>query len=157
VADAVATKLAEVAPNDATAFRARADELGGQLAALDEQFRAGLADCRRRTIVTSHAAFGYLADRYGLEQVPISGLSPEEEPSPARVARVEDLVRGEGVTTIFYETLVSPRVARAMAADLGVDTAVLDPIEGVADPDTDDYFSLMRDNLAALRTANGCP
>jgi zinc transport system substrate-binding protein len=106
--------------------------------------------------VTSHAAFGYLAARYRLEQVPISGLAPDAEPSPSQIKAVADAVRTHGVTTIFFEPLVSPKAAQSLAADLGVGTAVLDPVEGLAHPAAADYFSVMRANLAALRKALSC-
>jgi zinc transport system substrate-binding protein len=157
ISQAVADELAEIVPDRANAVQDRADELIAELNALDEDFESGLAQCERRVFVTSHEAFGYLADRYDLEQVGISGLSPDAEPSPARLAEVQEVVRAEGVTTIFYETLVSPKVAETMAEDLGLATAVLDPIEGLTDDSADeDYVTLMRANLDALRKANGC-
>ncbi len=157
VADAIADRLGELLPDRADALRDRADELERELDDLDEEFRSGLAECKRRTFVTSHAAFGYLAHRYDLEMVSIAGIEPDAEPSPARVAEVQRLVQNEGLTTIFYERLVSPAVAESLAADLGVTTAVLDTIEGLTDETADDdYFSLMRANLDALREANGC-
>ena len=106
--------------------------------------------------MTSHAAFGYLADRYGLNQVAVGGLDPEQEPSPKRIADVATYVRQHGVTTIYFETLVSPKVARTVAAETGARTAVLDPIEGLAEGSTATYLTLMRDNLAALRSGLGC-
>ncbi len=157
IAEAVAERLATIAPARADGFRARADELMDELNALDEEYRSRLANCERRVVVTSHAAFGYLAHRYDLEFVGISGLDPDAEPSPARLAEVQQVVRDEGVTTIFHERLVSPAVAEALANDLGVETAVLDPIEGLTDDTADqDYLSLMRANLDALEEANGC-
>jgi zinc transport system substrate-binding protein len=137
------------------AGRAVADELG----ALDREFRNGLAHCRRHEIVTSHAAFGYLADRYGLDQVPLAGLSPEVEPSPQDFQRLVDEVRRTGATTVFSETLVSPRLAETIAREAGAATAVLDPIEGLTGDEVDageDYVSRMRWNLATLRKALGC-
>jgi zinc transport system substrate-binding protein len=157
ISQAVADELAEVVPDRTDAVQDRADELIAELNALDEEFDSGLAQCERRVFVTSHEAFGYLADRYDLEQVGISGLSPDAEPSPARLAEVQEVVQAEGVTTIFYETLVSPKVAETMAEDLDLATAVLDPIEGLTDDTADeDYLTLMRANLDALRKANGC-
>ena len=157
IAQTVADELAEIVPDRADALQDRADELVAELNALDEEFESGLAQCERRVFVTSHEAFGYLADRYDLEQVGISGLSPDAEPSPARLAEVQEVVQAEGVTTIFYETLVSPKVAETMAEDLDLATAVLDPIEGLTDETADeDYVTLMRANLDALRKANGC-
>jgi len=156
VATAVGGVLAEADPAHADDYRAHAATLADELTALDRELADGLSRCERREFVTSHAAFGYLARRYGLEQVPISGLAPEAEPTPARIREVATLVEARGVTTIFYETLVSPKVAETLAADLGVRTAVLDPVEGLAAGSSGDYLSVMRDNLAALRTANGC-
>jgi zinc transport system substrate-binding protein len=138
---------------------AAADRLVAELKALDRQFRDGLADCERREIVTSHAAFGYLADAYELEQVALSGLSPEAEPSARAVESLVDEVKALGATTIFFETLVSPRLAQTVAREAGAETAVLDPLEGLsADRIADgaDYFSIMRENLRALRKGLGC-
>jgi zinc transport system substrate-binding protein len=157
IAQAVADRLAEISPEQAEAFQSRADELAQQLTDLDQEYSSRLADCERRAFVTSHAAFGYLAHRYDLEMVGMSGIDPEAEPSPARLVEVQRVVQDEGVTTIFYERLVNPAVAEALANDIGVRTAVLDPIEGLTDETADeDYFSLMRANLDALEEANGC-
>jgi len=133
--------------------------LVARLRALDREYRRGLARCRRRELVTSHDAFGYLADRYRLRQIAATGLTPEAEPSPRDLERVTDAVRSTGATTVFTETLVSPRVAETVAREAGATTAVLDPIEGLTSDEADrgdDYFTLMRANLAALRQALGC-
>jgi zinc transport system substrate-binding protein len=107
--------------------------------------------------VTSHAAFGYLAHRYALDMVAIAGLSPDADPSPQQLAEIQQFIEDEGITTVFSETLGSAEYADTLANDLGVRSAVLDPIEGLADEDSeDDYFSLMRQNLRALEEANGC-
>lgn len=136
-----------------------ARDLVERLRALDAELDRGLAECDRRELVTSHDAFGYLAERYGLEQVAITGISPEAEPSPRDLERVTRLARERGVTTIFFETLVSPEVAEAVAREVGAETAVLDPLEGLSDEDLaagEDYFSLMRANLRALQEGLGC-
>jgi zinc transport system substrate-binding protein len=130
-----------------------------ELEELDRQFETGLSDCDRREFVTSHAAFGYLADRYDLEQISISGVTPEAEPTPQALEEVVDRVQASGATTIFFETLVSPRLAETVARETGAETAVLDPLEGLSEEDLDrgaDYLSVMRDNLAALRRGLGC-
>jgi zinc transport system substrate-binding protein len=129
------------------------------LKALDRDYRNGLKDCERHEIVTSHAAFGYLAQRYGLKQVAITGLTPESEPSPKQLADVVRIVKQTHATTVFFETLLSPRLADTVAREVGAKTAVLDPIEGLTPTEQktgDDYLSLMRQNLAALRTALAC-
>ena len=154
VADAVADELAERAPARADAFRDRARELRTELEALDGELREGLSSCARKDMVTSHDAFGYLADRYGLEQVAISGLSPEDEPSSRRLAEVAELAEERGVTTIFFEELVSPRVAESLAREVGAEAQVLSPLEGP--PDDGDYLTTMRANLERLRTALDC-
>jgi len=159
VAAEIARRLTELRERDRPAFAARAAKFSAAMAALDGEFRAGLANCERRTLVTAHGAFGHLARRYGLEQVGIAGIDPSAEPSPARLDELSGLVRGKGVTTVFTETLVSPRVAEALAREAGVRTAVLDPVEGVAKRDADrgvGYTTLMRRNLAAIRSALGC-
>jgi zinc transport system substrate-binding protein len=129
------------------------------LGALDRTYREGLANCARKDIVTSHAAFGYLAQRYGLHQVPITGLAPESEPSPKQLAHVVALVRRTHATTVFFETLVSPRLAETVAREVGARAAVLDPIEGLTPAEQkqgSNYLTLMRQNLAALRKALSC-
>ncbi|WP_370635442.1 metal ABC transporter substrate-binding protein [Cellulomonas sp. C5510] len=155
VADDVAAQLGELDPDHADEFEANARTFAQAMTDLDDEYAAGLATCESRTIVTTHEAFSYLADRYDLEQVGISGVDPEGEPSPARLAEVGDVVRAEGVTTIFFETLASPKVAETLADELGVETAVLDPLEGLTD-DTQDYVSVAKTNLETLRTALSC-
>jgi zinc transport system substrate-binding protein len=136
-----------------------AARLQARLRDLDGEYRTGLAHCERHEIVTSHEAFGYLAERYGLEQVAITGLSPEVEPEPAKLQQVVELVRERGVTTIYFETLVSPRIAETVARETGAKTAVLNPIEGLTKNEIsqdENYFSLMRTNLRTLREGLGC-
>jgi zinc transport system substrate-binding protein len=157
IAKAVAARLADADPAHRTDFEQHLATLTADLAELDENFAAGLKTCARRQFVTSHAAFGYLARRYDLAQIPVGGLSPDTEPSPARIAEVQDAARSYRITTIFYETLVSPAVATSIADDLGLRTDVLDPIEGITDRSRGrDYLSVMRSNLTALREANDC-
>jgi zinc transport system substrate-binding protein len=154
--DAVAARLADIDPPHADTFEANAADLRADLEALDAAYTRGLADCERNTVVVSHDAFGYLA-KYGLAMEPIAGLSPEAEPTPADLGRLQDLIRSDGITTVFSERLASPRLTEALAHDLGIRTAVLDPIEGLTEETSDeDYLSLMRENLAALEEANGC-
>jgi zinc transport system substrate-binding protein len=154
---AVADALAEVVPAQADAILRRADELVVELTALDQEFHSGLANCERTVVVTTHEAFGYLGDRYDLDMVGISGLDGEAEVSPARLRDVHEVIESAGITTVFSERLGSPEVADALAADLGVSVAILDPIEGLTeDTEDEDYLTLMRTNLDALREANGC-
>jgi zinc transport system substrate-binding protein len=159
VAEALAEALAEADPGNARAYRDNAAAYTAELKELDAGFRDGLASCSSRLLVVSHAAFAYLADAYGLRQEAIAGISPETEPDPARLAELDELVRREGVTTIFTETLASPDVAETLAAEAGVTTAVLNPLEGLTQAQLEageDYGSLMRENLRTLRSALGC-
>jgi zinc transport system substrate-binding protein len=157
VGDALADRLAELDPDGAAAFEQNAAALRADLEGLDDEMQAGLANCAVDTLVTSHEAFGYLADRYGLEVVGISGLSPSQEPSPAQLAEISTLVRERGVTTVYTETLVDPAVADTVAAEAGVRTAVLDPLEGLTDDAAGaDYLSVMRGNLATLQEGQSC-
>ncbi|MGZ8597282.1 MAG: metal ABC transporter substrate-binding protein [Actinomycetota bacterium] len=156
----IATALDEVdGVADADRFAANAEDFGVELSTLDDEFRRGLARCGTRVMITNHAAFGYLAAAYDLEQRAISGISPESEPDPERIAELTAQANAEGVTTIFTEDLVSPEVAETLAAEAGIDTAVLSPLEGLTDEQEaagDDYLSVMRQNLEALRDGLVC-
>jgi zinc transport system substrate-binding protein len=134
----------------------RAAALRDDLMKLDAEFAEGLKDCQRREIVTSHDAFGYLARRYQLEEIPITGLTPESEPTPQKLEEVKRKAQQTGATTIFFETLVTPAVAETLANEIGAQTAVLDPLEGLEAGSGEDYFSVMRTNLETLREALGC-
>jgi zinc transport system substrate-binding protein len=139
-------------PDNAAAFVTK-------LRVLDRAYRTGLSSCQRRIIVTSHAAFGYLSKRYGLTQLALEGLSPEAEPSPKALAKLIEQVRKTRATTVFFETLVSPKLAQTVAREAHVKTAVLDPIEGITPSALKHgatYFTVMRQNLTALRQALGC-
>lgn len=153
----VAARLSAADPAHALDYVTNARTLTQELSGLDGDIRRGLASCTRTEFVTTHAAFGYLARRYGLTQIAISGLTPDTEPSPARIAEVQTQAQQHGITTVFYETLASPAVATSIATDLGLRTDVLDPIEGMTPQSRGtDYLSVMRANLAALRQAGGC-
>jgi zinc transport system substrate-binding protein len=156
-ATAVEKQLAQADPAHAADYRRNLAALHRDLADLDDAFEQGLVTCRVHTIVVSHDAFGYLGRRYGIEVVGINGLSPDAEPSPAHLRELQDLIRRDGITTVFSEELASPKFADSLAGDLGIRAEVLDPIEGLTDETADqDYLSLMRANLAALRKANQC-
>lgn len=157
VAEHVRDALIDARPEAAETLKVNTDLLLNDLGVLDGEFKAGLASCQIHAFITSHAAFGYLAHRYDLEQVGIRGVEPDVEPTAARIAEVHEIAKAEGVTTIFFETLVSPVVSESIAGDLGLKTDVLDPLEGLT-PESrgNDYLEVMRSNLASLRTANQC-
>jgi zinc transport system substrate-binding protein len=157
VGDALAERLTELDPDGAATYEENAASLREDLESLDAEMQAGLADCAVGTLVTSHDAFGYLADRYGLEVVGISGLSPSQEPEPSQLAELSTLVRERAVTTVYTETLVDPAVAETVAQEAGVRTAVLDPIEGLTDESAgEDYLQVMRANLTTLQEGQSC-
>ncbi|MBQ0987734.1 zinc ABC transporter substrate-binding protein [Streptomyces sp. F63] len=156
VAEGFATTLAEADPDHAAAYEKNAGVLVKKLRALDKEFADGLRNRTTDTFITTHTAFGHLAARYGLEQEAIGGLDPEAEPSPARMRELHTIAEREKVTTVFFETLVSDATAKTLAADTGLKTDVLDPLEGITDRSAgDDYFEVMRANLDALRKALG--
>jgi zinc transport system substrate-binding protein len=158
-ANAVAVALGKLDPDHATAYSGRAAALMDELSGLDAEFRAGLQDCESRDIIVAHDAFQYLGARYHLEVHALAGLSPEEEPSPATVAQLHALAAEKNLADIFAESLTDSGTVRALAADLGGQARVLDPIEGLTPKNEaagKDYLSLMRDNLAALRQSLQC-
>jgi len=155
IAGVLGQRLAAADPAHASGYTARAAAVQARLATLNTEYAQGLRGCVRHEIVTSHQAFGYLAERYGLTEVGITGISPEAEPSPRRLAQIADQARATGTTTIFFETLVSPKIAETLARAVGAKAAVLDPLEGLTARGAD-YFSVMRDNLGALTLALGC-
>lgn len=157
VADAVYAELLEVDPDHREDYRLNHSALVGDLTTFDERAAVTLETCERRTIVVSHDAFGYLGSRYALDVHAINGLSPHAEPSPAHIQQLSQLIEEQGITTVFNEELASAQMATTLAEDLGLETAVLDPVEGLSDDTADeDYLSLMEKNLAALVKANDC-
>jgi zinc transport system substrate-binding protein len=158
---AVERGLAAADPKGAASYEKNAQALQDQLSALDTRYRDRLTGCSRDLLVTSHEAFGYLANRYGLRQEGVAGLSPDAEPDPARLGELAQLARDQGVTTVFTEETVSPRIAQTLARDAGgLRTAVLSPLESLTKRERDDkadYFTLMDANLGKIATALGCP
>ncbi|MGV9555074.1 metal ABC transporter solute-binding protein, Zn/Mn family [Streptomyces sp. NPDC003522] len=156
VAEGVGKAFEKADPDHAADYRKNTAALVADLAALDTEFENGLAAAGSKVFITTHAAFGYLAERYGLTEEAISGLDPESEPSAARVKELEKMAKADGVTTVFYETLVSDKTARTVAQDANLRTDVLDPIEGITDKSRGtDYFAVQRANLKALQKALG--
>jgi zinc transport system substrate-binding protein len=152
----IADRLATLDPAKAARAQANAATLGTQMATLESDYADALKTCASRELVVSHEAFAYLAKAFGLTQVGISGLSPDAEPSPARMKDVADLVRAKGITTIYYETLVDPKVAQTVADETGASAAVLDPLEGLVAGASGDYSSIMRSNLTTLVAGQRC-
>ncbi|MER6384546.1 metal ABC transporter substrate-binding protein [Streptomyces sp. NPDC001250] len=156
VAEGVGKAFEKADPKHAADYKKNTATLVKQLNDLNTQFKDGLAHTRTKVFITTHAAFGYLAERYGLTEEAINGLDPESEPSAARVRDLEKMARADGVSTVFYETLVSDKTAKTIAGDASLKTDVLDPIEGItAKSRGKDYFSVQEANLKALQQALG--
>ncbi len=145
VSEAVAERLAEVDPGNATAYRSNAEELVDELTALGQAYAEGLASCEQEDLVTTHSAFGYVAANHGFHQIGITGLTPEAEPSPARLAEVTEIVTETGVGTIYAEVLLGADIAETVARETGVEVRLLDPIEGITDASPgSDYLEVMQ-------------
>ena len=153
-ADRVTERLAKADPSSAETFKANAKKLKERLGALNGSYDNGVKTCQRRAIVTTHTAFGYMAERYKLTQIALSGIDPEAEPSPAVLAQVKKFIQENGTTTVFTEELLPTKTAEALAKETGIKTDVLNPLE--SKPDDGDYISVMDKNLKAIRTALGC-
>ncbi|MBT2413228.1 zinc ABC transporter substrate-binding protein [Streptomyces sp. ISL-12] len=156
IAEGVATALEKADPDNAADYKKNAETLTTKLDGLNTAYENGLKNTDTKVFFTNHAAFGYLAERYGLTQEAITGLDPESEPSPARIKELQTEAKADGVTTVFYETLVSDKTAKTLAKDAGLKTDVLDPLEGITDKsEGEDYIEVMQSNLEALKTALG--
>jgi len=157
LAQAITAQLIGIDPTNEQAYTDNLAAVTSTLTGIDANYSTGLANCDRTEFLTTHAAFGYMAERYGLTQISISGLSPDAEPSPTRIADIHRISQEQGLTTVFFETLTSPELAQSLAEDLHLKTDVLDPIEGITDQSKgSDYAQIMSANLNALQQANGC-
>lgn len=159
IADKIAQGFVEVDPANKDYYLLNANALKDKLDGLDKEFKQGLSNCKDKNIITAHSAFGYLAAAYGLDQVSIAGLSPDEEPSPKQLADIVEFAKTNKVKYIFFESLVSPKLANTIANEAGVETLVLNPIEGLSKAEIDrgrNYFTEMQSNLANLKIALQC-
>ena len=154
VAETLEASFAKIDPANANDYKAGLDKLKTALTGVDNQYKQGFTSCQHKTFITSHAAFGYMAERYGLTQASISGIDPETEPSPAEMANIKSVVEKTGVKTIFTEELVSDAPAKAIAAETGAETSVLSPLE--SKPERGDYTDAMTTNLERLKSAMVC-
>jgi zinc transport system substrate-binding protein len=155
----IAQAFIKVDPANTDFYEANEKSLESKLDLLDQSFKVGLQSCQQKNIVTSHAAFGYIASRYGLKQVSISGLSPDQEPSPKQLADVAQFAKANNVKYIFFETLISPKLSETIAKEVGAKTIVFNPLEGLTSDEQSagkDYLSIQQDNLASLRVALEC-
>lgn len=158
-AQRILSKLITIDPQNSAYFEQNAQNLENKLDQLDQIFQKSLSRCQKKEIITSHAAFGYLAKQYGLNQVPIAGLSPDSEPSPQQLAQIAQFARQHQVKYIFFESLVSPKLAQTLATEVGAQTLVLDPLEGLSNDDLrqgKNYFTKMEQNLNNLQIALEC-
>lgn len=155
----ISDKLKAIDQENGEIYQENTKELLQKLAELDNEFKLGLANCENDKVITSHAAFAYLAKRYGFEQIAIQGLNPDEDPSPAKIAATTKLARENNIRHIFFETLVSPKISETIAKEIGAGTLVFNPIEGLSNEEEQrgkNYFSIQRENLANLRLALNC-
>ncbi|WP_406305128.1 metal ABC transporter substrate-binding protein [Streptomyces sp. NBC_00885] len=156
VAKGVGTSLEKADPDHAADYKKNTDALLTKLNGLNSAYQQGLKTAATKTFITTHSAFGYLAERYGLDQEGIAGIDPESEPSPARIKQLQTIAKKDKVTTVFFETLASDKTAKTLAEDTGLKTDVLDPLEGITDKSRGrDYLQVMESNLAALQKALG--
>lgn len=154
--EAIKNALAEADPLNQDYYQKNYESYAQKLDELNEEFMTAVSGFSQKDIIVAHQAFGYICDAYGLNQVPIEGLSADSEPSPAKMAEITDFARKNNVKVIFFEELVSPKVAETIANEVGAQTAVLNPLEGLVEEDIQagkDYFSVMRENLEALKNA----
>jgi len=159
IVDKITSGFIQIDPTNKDYYQSNATALKAKLDDLDMQYRQGLASCQEKNIITSHAAFGYLATAYGLHQVPITGLSPDVEPSPQQLADIVKFAKANNVKYIFFESLVSPKLSNTIASEVGAKTMVLNPIEGLTNEEISQgksYFTEMESNLANLQTALQC-
>ncbi|MWA11005.1 metal ABC transporter substrate-binding protein [Streptomyces sp. BA2] len=156
VAEGVGKAMEKADPDHAAAYEKNTKALVKKLDALNTKFEGGLKNTKTKTFITTHSAFGYLAERYGLDQEGIAGIDPESDPSPARIKELQDIAKKDDVSTVFFETLASDKTAKTLASDANLKTDVLDPLEGITDKSKgDDYIGVMESNLAALQKALG--
>ncbi len=159
MSEAVEVALSELDPEGARAYSDDATAYRAELTVLDDEFESGLAECRSTVVVTSHRAFEYLARRYGLRQIPIAGVSPEDEPSARTLEAIAAEAQRESVEVVFFEEQLPADLSETLASEIGASTDVLDPIEGFTQEqidENDSYASIMRRNLTALRSGLGC-
>ncbi|MDP1884289.1 MAG: zinc ABC transporter substrate-binding protein [Candidatus Moranbacteria bacterium] len=157
--DKIAQGFQQADPENADYYVSNAEVLKSRLDGLDQEYRQGLGDCAGKNIITAHNAFSYLAAAYGFNQVAIAGLSPDAEPSLRDLAGISRFARDNGVRYIFFESLASPKLSQTIADEVGAQTLVLNPIEGLDEEELSqgkDYFTVMRENLANLQTALEC-
>lgn len=157
VSQAIADELSRVDPDNAGMYQGNVEELVAELTALKQEYDTGLASCIQEDMITTHEAFGYIARPYGFHQISITGLTPDSEPSAARLAEVSEIVETSEATTVYSEVLLGADTAQTVANETGAQVAVLDPVEGVTDASPgEDYFEIMRANLETLREGQGC-
>jgi len=159
MADKIAAAIISADSANADYYASNVRKLSDKLLNLDREYSQGLSSCARKDIVTSHDAFGYMASAYGLNQVSVAGLSPDAEPSPKEIASVAKFAKDNGIKYIFFESLISPKLAETIATEIGAETMVLNPLEGLSEDEIEqgkDYVTEMRANLANLEKALQC-
>jgi len=155
----ISKALIDIDPENRQFYEKNQKKLAENISQLNNKYEKELKNCEHNIIITSHTAFGYLAKDYGLKQIALSGISPEEEPTAKQLAQISDLVKKEGIDYVFFETLVSPKLSNTIANEAGIRTLVLNPAGGISEQEIKqgkDYMSIMNDNLNNLKTALKC-
>jgi zinc transport system substrate-binding protein len=158
-ANTIAESLYEIDPTNQVYYQDNWSTLNKKLAQLDHDYTNGLSSCSSKNIITSHAAFGYLAKDYNFNQIAISGLSPDSEPSPSQLSNIANFAKKNNVKYIFFESLASPKLSQTIANEIGAKTMVLNPIEGLTPAENklgENYISIMGNNLSNLKIALEC-
>lgn len=148
--------LSTLDPSNEAYYKQNLTTFTEQLNKLDNDFKTQLSNIASKKIVVSHEAYSYLCSAYGLEQTSIDGISADSEPSPAKMKEIADYIKANHIKYIFFEELVSPKIAQSLADETGVQLLPLNPFEGLEQEDIDngaDYISVMEDNLKNLVTA----
>lgn len=159
LAEEIKNQLAHQYPEDAPLFSSNNRVVQADIAAVYARYKQRLAHCDLDTVIVSHDAFGYLSRQFGFQVISIAGFSPQVQPSAKRLGELATLAKEQGIKTIFFESLVSPKLSETLASEIGATTAVLDPIEGISAADRAkgiDYVKIMEKNLDALAAAMQC-
>jgi zinc transport system substrate-binding protein len=150
----IARTLEKADPKNKQNYEKNAADIKSKLTDLDRLYKETIDQAKRKEFVTQHAAFGYMAKQYGLTQIPIAGLSPDVEPTLGKLAELADLTKKKNIKIIYFEGLTSSKVAQTLANEIGAQTEVLNPLEGLTKEEQKqglDYFGVMKKNLASLK------
>jgi zinc transport system substrate-binding protein len=160
IVDLIARTLGQIDPVNVEGYLSRAARYSEKLKKMDERFRTGLSRCPHRTILLGgHAAFGYLAEKYGLEQISVFGMNPDAEPSASQIVAAIEAARKSKLKAVFMEANTSSKMSRILARELPGELLVLHPGANLSRKEWSSgltFFDLMEANLKNLRKGLGC-